>query len=1695
MKDIARYILCVIVLLTTATEVLAATLYAVSNGNWNGNIWSRTQDGSTVRNLRPGSGDDVVINSQVEVTLNASPTVRDFTSYGRLNMTKSQTLTVNGNMIASGVMFITGANAYLNIIGNLTVTNWFEGKSNNSGIRITVGGDVYNNYAMKFDQNSFEMTVEGDFYNNGYGDANKRSIWMSDGTDRGGSRTLIVKGDFHNKQQILFKRDNNDKISVGGKLIFYKESSVNMGASSNSFHVQGDVVLAPCGSGRKDCIWGNGVFVFDGGKVQTITSTCPNQDNLKDSNGNPYTMATFPMMEVTAGTTVNVGSDANRVILDSYYGGGSQGQLKNSGTVNISGIWYMGGSVHNGTTGVINVPNAPSYFMQQATDGYNDGEMFLKEYDNLWWGDKTLYNNGTITVSGDASFWKKTDGNGGRFVIGGDLRLSDAVAAGSFTFEMNGTRKQELIADTYNGLTSGGFANWTGQQSISVGLTGLKINNSSAEGVHAKNDIVASYRVDMQQGVLHLESGKKIWLKGSQLTANTGSWVDGLFRRTVGNTDEQFFPVGTPTVQGWMTLKSTKNSIWTVQYNDEKCPAYGTDDLNKLIYSFLQEKYWSIYSDNGSRIAKPTALQHEGYENINTEVTVYFYDNTQWNEVNSYVSAYKYGNATMVPTSDAYEIKGSEANPYYMTFGVRLEHKDDVVALGAGKAVWTGSAWDQKWDNRYNWLSLTVPTENDNVEIKSSYSYGVLDKNGQQYEIKSGVCPGNYPLINGSASTLNLTMQTTNESSPASLTVETGSLNVNSHLYINAAVGSSTTVFENHGTTVVSGSIQNNSIVNNYSTMTVNAGMLNNATVLNDGTMTLSNSDVINSSGAEFISNSSTSQTILNSKLINNGSFNVVNGKTTVKGGIYNIGSLLYSKSLLIAGDARLDVFTNGEIGCNNLEINNTSASVDDGVYLTGDAAGFLGVANSLTLTAGVLHIPDESEYLLLNGSTLNATNCGVTCYVDGLMYRKLAEINAANPQYLFPVGNGGRYAYAKLSPDVANAVLGVRYYNAIPTPEKADLNLYRSLDGEYWTVKAFNASATNAYVKFHYDSNSNIYSYSDNFVLAEYNGASWTSLTANIDKTSQEVWYTNKVTPGVSGHKYSFGYSTPTLTWTGSVDNKWSESGNWMGGKIPGASDKAVVSVSPYGNYPVVGSTDIIDVSSLIVNGNSTSITVNGGSLIISGALTVDDNTNAGHVIINQDWQQSSNLVFGSSNYNGKITVNRTFYANILNYIGSATVEGTLTGMASGDYLAMYDYNTEKFGSAVTAFQKMNDEPFRGATLGLKGATGGNKTIQQVGTIASGAVSFSIPRITDDWYGWHMISNPYQAALNVSQCATFDHVEPIMWIRSFDKANSKYLWYTCAAQDGVTVGGYNGQTTVGDNKKDFDGTALAPNQAFYVRVTSPYATPNVTFKDPAANPSVVYAAGTTLKAAKIVNDVLRLAVESEGMLGDDMAMLFRDGGSLESISRDAQKRFDGNSYNQIYALKESVAKAIAVYPLADEVGDELMPIGVQLANGAAEGVIKAINLGEFDNDIDVYLYDFESEDGEPVSLRDVDGYYFTAATGTKINNRFAIALKSLKAVEGGESAEEGSATAVADITRGAIMIGQDDNKDAVVSVSADLLGGNGEVNVYDLAGRLVKKQNIREVKTTIDLGNQSGVYVVEAICGDKSQKAKLRIF
>lgn len=752
-----------------------------------------------------------------------------------------------------------------------------------------------------------------------------------------------------------------------------------------------------------------------------------------------------------------------------------------------------------------------------------------------------------------------------------------------------------------------------------------------------------------------------------------------------------------------------------------------------------------------------------------------------------------------------------------------------------------------------------------------------------------------------------------------------------------------------------------------------------------------------------------------------------------------------------------------------------------NGVSVSSD----INISKTLSLVKGLVYM--NGKIMKVSNTAPSAVQGGsASSYIDGTLSKYIYTSDAT----AFPVGNAGRYGSAMVNPQVAG-YYDVTYHNEEPTDAyNMDDDLESISDNEYWVIN--NDAQSAAKITLRWDSRSGITLNSD-FSIATYESI-WKAVGINNatiqgNQTSGSVQTKDPISCSNRFLTFASSGFISEYSWTGKVNSDWFNKDNWASGACPTSTSDVYISAD-CPNMPIIDSETEVALANSVEIEDNASLTLDRSMMTLYGDMYID-----GTFTIHHHSDRMASFI-NKGSVNGRITIKRTFKTGRLWYVGSASSNGNVEASGSADYsdrlknvnagsgndaLKVYKETAagEGYNTSYT-FASNNWNLGRGSnggTIGMVTLDKNNKyrSITQYEDKMP-KVGIQAVRLEKNLYGWNLMTNPYPFTLslrdNIFTNFNEDEISPVIWFRTYSAANGYYFTtFNIVTKVGVNMGDYS----IAEG-----GYTLAPYQSFFVKalVDDARLTIDATKSDHIKRVSLKSVSSTD------ESDVLRLTVSSSEANTDETALVFRAGGTIELNNVDAVKKAEKSTYNLIYSVKGSTSNAIGLYPEVEYVGNNVLPLGVQISSKSATATIKATNIDMFAANTDVFLLDEVT--GEIVDLRSEPTYTFTMKAGSSSVDRFSLIL-NIK-----EKSENGDATQVEDHASESINITAYQNR-AVVTIPQELLKSNARIVVYDMSGRMLKQINASEVTTTIDLGDSMGIFIVEAKAGNKSKRSKIQ--
>jgi fibronectin-binding autotransporter adhesin len=292
-----------------------------------------------------------------------------------------------------------------------------------------------------------------------------------------------------------------------------------------------------------------------------------------------------------------------------------------------------------------------------------------------------------------------------------------------------------------------------------------------------------------------------------------------------------------------------------------------------------------------------------------------------------------------------------------------------------------------------------------------------------------------------------------------------------------------------------------------------------------------------------------------------------------------------------------LSPIVSGSSMYNNLTINNAS-----GVTLGGNVT----VGGTLTFTSGNISTSSNSIYINSTGSVSRTSG-----HVVGNFKKNIATGATSKT---FEIGDAGNYTpvtVAFASVTVAGDLTATTTAGDHTNISTSTFNAAKTAN-RFWTLTNSGITFTNYGVTVNFvsgdlDSGAN----TSNFIVGRFASSTWTYPTVGT-KTSTSTQATGLTAFG----DFQVGEASTTATWTGAVNNLWSNGGNWsgLGGAAPVAGDDLIF---PSGASNLSTSNDIAagtSFNSITISGSG--YTLAGNSIALAAGNLSDTNTSGSNTI-----------------------------------------------------------------------------------------------------------------------------------------------------------------------------------------------------------------------------------------------------------------------------------------------------------------------------------------------------------------------------------------------------------------------------------------------------------------------------------------------
>lgn len=632
-----------------------------------------------------------------------------------------------------------------------------------------------------------------------------------------------------------------------------------------------------------------------------------------------------------------------------------------------------------------------------------------------------------LTLSGVGAKTLESD-----ITIVNDFESAALFNAGAHTINIQG----DLVNNgTFNAQTSNVVFNGNSSQFISkkVTLNNLVINNSTpltAVNLGKPVNVVGS--LSLLDGIVETSSSNLIVLESGASLAASGpqSYINGSLRKT-GDADFTF-PIGSGNKYAPLGISGMLNSgTFTASYS---ATGYNPTQLTSGLNHVSSVERWNLLRNSGAGEPLVTFYWNDGFysgiTDIEPLVGAYYLSGTGW--TNKGKSAFTGNIDVGTITTD---IPLTQFG--YLTIG--WEYID---------LIWTG-ATDTDWHTAGNWSPDQEPSATTNIVIDDEgvTNFPILSSNGSTFDlnIKDGAS-----LDIASGSILDAGGNTSVESG--------GVLNLidNAELYLKGDFTNSGTLTADVGSTIsINGTVEQD--ISDITAYNLNIAGTETKTLY--GITSVGNDLTIG--GALDLNNSSMS----------------IGGSMSLTGTITSA-----SGSVEFNGTTQQIISGNKQIGLYDVIVNNTFATAPQLVLTTNIA-----INNSLTLTDGIISIPDNSEEITLEVSA-SSTEGNSGSFVDGNI-RKIGITD-----FVFPTGDGERWARIGIS-DMGSGSgdFKARYFYenyGVPMPVSGAIDHVSFT--EYWDLARPSGTATPKATLYWEDTASSAIDDPALLLVAHYRGGTW---------------------------------------------------------------------------------------------------------------------------------------------------------------------------------------------------------------------------------------------------------------------------------------------------------------------------------------------------------------------------------------------------------------------------------------------------------------------------------------------------------------------------------------------------------------------------------------------------------------------------
>lgn len=519
---------------------------------------------------------------------------------------------------------------------------------------------------------------------------------------------------------------------------------------------------------------------------------------------------------------------------------------------------------------------------------------------------------------------------------------------------------------------------------------------------------------------------------------------------------------------------------------------------------------------------------------------------------------------------------------------------------------------------------------------------------------------------------------------------------------------------------------------------------------------------------------------------------------------------------------------------------------------------------------------------------------------------------------------------------------------------------------------------------------------------------------------------------------------------WTGATNSTWSNTGNWSFGTVPNGSENAFIPSSAV-NQPIIDNNPASPATcaDLLIE-NGAVLTVNSGK-----ALTITGNTdNNGAILVKADATGIGSLITegtitgsGSFQMEQYLTGSGGFVPDGLFWYVSTPVIGANAetyDLLNGNRLWSADETSQSYPQIFDGTTTLQPTTGYVARMGATGVVTLEGTNFNNG--AQTASGLTRTGTTQSNRGYNLVGNPYPSTVSWNS-ANRTNLEPTIWYRTHNGSTMLYDTYNATSGIGTNNNG-NGDVT-GD---------IPPTQSFWVRVDVDGNMGSLGFDLNDRS----HGTQASIYKTSVQEGLVRLAL-GNGTVSDEAIVMFDAAAQDDFDDYDSRKYWAGASVPQLYTAIPQLYTTenndtLVINGLTSTENNPTIPLGIKIPS-QGNYTLNANDItvvGETVHLEDAYLNIFQDLNVEP-------NYAFTSGAGN-IGDRFVLHF-GMTAV----GIEEGTQAGSRVYTTNANQL------NIILSENTD----NGNVDVLDMAGRVVFTSKLNSNRTTLGLNVNAGVYLI----------------